>query len=308
MQKPKHAHVIENNDFSWFNITQNTSWEINWLKNNFDFSPFDLQDCLPPNQRAKLVEYPNYLFMILLFPVYHRQSREIKAAEVDFFIGRNFIITVHNNELAPLREFFHECEKSGLESILEEGPANLLYEIINRLLNYCFPMLVHITNDIEQINSQILNSHGVSSIKEMILVKRNIVTFRQTMVGHKNVIRQLVEKTGRFFPNLKLNLYFQNLLEQTQEIWDTLETNKETINALHEARMSLSSYRLNQIIKTLTIFSVIFIPLNFIAFLFGMKTNYTPIVGAPFDFWIITFSMVIIALVLLIVFKKKKWL
>jgi magnesium transporter len=180
--------------------------------------------------------------------------------------------------------------------------------VLSRLFNYCAPMLGHLNNDIDKIESQIFSNHGLRLITEIALIKKNIVNFRKAMQAHKSVICHLVNSTGRFFPNLKLDDYFKNLIEQTKEIWDLLENNRDTIDSLHETRMSLSSYRLNQILRILTIVSVIFMPINLIAFLFGMKTVYHPLVGLPFDFWLVVGMMAIVALVLIVYFKKKKWL
>ena len=126
------------------------------------------------------------------------------------------------------------------------------------------------------------------------------------MQAHRNVIYRLVESTGRFFPNLKLDTYFKNLLEQTKEIWENLENNRDIINALHETHMSLSSYRLNQIIKILTIISVIFMPINLLAFVFGMAIP-NPLSNHPIGWWMIIGSMIIFALLLTVLFKKKRW-
>jgi magnesium transporter len=305
MQKPKHIHIVKNGDIQWLNVTQNTTLEINWLKNKFNFHPVDLKECLPPTQRPKLVERENYLFMILLFPVYNRKTQEIKPAEVDFFIGHNFLVTVHDSQLSPLREFFTECEKKH-PHVLEEGISGLLYEVLSRLLNYCFPILLHISNDIEKIEGEVFGQHGPRLIYDVALIKKNIVNFRKSMQAHKNVIHRLVEASGRFFPNLKLDLYFKNLIDQTREIWDLLENNTDTINALHESQSSLSSYRLNKIIKTLTIISVIFMPLNLTAFLFGMNVPH-PLMENPYGFWIVGCAMVIITLLMFLIFRKKRW-
>ncbi|MFA5358799.1 MAG: magnesium transporter CorA family protein [Patescibacteria group bacterium] len=308
MEKPKHIHLLRLGGFQWFNVTQNTLREINWLKKSFPFYHTDVQDCLPPTQRPKLVEHDEYLFMVLLFPIYNRKTREIKATEVDFFIGRNFIVTIHDGQLPPLREFFTRCEKNPkfYQEIMEGGSANLLFEILNRLTNYCFPMLVHINNDIDAIGSQIFIKHGPKTIYEIALIKKNIINFRRTMQAHKSTISHLVEASDRFFLNDKIDIYFKNLIDQLKEIWDLLETHKETINSLHETRMSLSSYRLNQIIKTLTIISVLFAPMNLVAFIFAMRTPH-PLEQNDFGFWIILGIMALIALTLGLIFRKKRW-
>ncbi|MFA5076299.1 MAG: magnesium transporter CorA family protein [Patescibacteria group bacterium] len=309
MNKPKHVHLLQQEDLRWFNVTKNSAEEINYLKSNFSFHSLDLQDCLPPNQRPKLVERQEYIFMILLFPVYNRKTKEIKPVEIDLFISHNLLVTVHDNQLAPIRELFSHCQKNKAfrEEIFSQGVSSILYEILNRLLNYCFPMLVHINNDIEEAENKIFNRQGHGMIIEISNIKRNIVNFRRAMQAHKNVIKKLVEATSRFFVNVKLNVYYSNLIDVSKEIWDLLENNRETINALHETQQSLSSYRLNQVIKALTIISVVMLPVHLVAFIFSMDAIYTPIVGSPYDFWIILGIMIVVAGSLLTAFRKKGW-
>ncbi|MFA6533922.1 MAG: magnesium transporter CorA family protein [Patescibacteria group bacterium] len=309
MPQPKHIHLLRENNYQWVNATQNTLCEINWLKKNFDFDPLDLKDCLPPNNRPKLLERRDYLFLTLLFPIYNRPTREIKAVEVDFFIGQNFLVTCHDSQLPPLRDFFALCQKDTemFAHLLSGGPAALLYELLNRLTEYCFPMLAHLNNDVNQIESQIFTAPGPKLIREIALIKKNIVNFRQAMQTHKNLIYRLMEAGDRLLPGQKLELRFKNLVEQSKEIWDTLENCQNTVNALYETHASLASYQLSQIIKTLTIISVIFMPINLLAFIFGMNTVYHPLVGQPADFWLIIALMAVVAGVLILIFKKKRW-
>ncbi|MBI5621396.1 magnesium transporter CorA family protein [Candidatus Falkowbacteria bacterium] len=307
METPKHIYRLTYGDFQWLNITKNTARELHWLKQNFDFHYLDLKDCLPPNQRPKLVEHPTYLFMVLLFPVYNRKTKEIKTAEIDFFISNNYLITIHDGQSPVLRELFTECQKNRSLSFLQEhDPSGLIYEALNRLFKACFPMLLHINNDIENIEAHIFEENSPRLIYDVVLIKKNIVTFRKTMQAHKGVIRRLVDVSGRFFPNIKLDLYFKDLIEQTKEIWDFLENQRDTISALYESQSSIASYRLNSIIKVLTIISVIFMPINLLAFLFGMDTPH-PLMDTAYGFWIVVGFMTIIGLLMIIGFKKKGW-
>ena len=117
----------------------------------------------------------------------------------------------------------------------------------------------------------------------------------------------MASKTKVFMPD-NTDIYFSNILDRTKDIWDILETQKENITAFHEANESLLSYKLNEIIKILTIISVLLMPANLLAVIFGMRSESTPILGLPFDFYIIISIMITIMLGLLALFKKKDWL
>jgi magnesium transporter len=291
--------------FSWTNVTKNSEKEIEYLEKKFAFYKLDLKDCLPPLQRPKLVVRPDYLFMVLLFPVFDRKTKIIHASEVDFFITEKTLVTVNANELAPLREIFAKCQSKEKKY---PSPADLLHDILHELLMSCFPMLVHISNDIDNVENKLRSEFEKGTITEILRIKTNIVAFRKAMQPHKQVIRTLVTEAPKFFPTHKMKIYFENLVNDTKEIWDLLDNYKETIDALHGTNASLIDFRINEIMKTLTIISVIVFPLTLLAAIFGMNTPGMPLADHPYGFWIILTSMLFSALGLLWFFEKKKWL
>lgn len=309
-----HILTIKNpqTSLTWHIIDKPTKKQIDWIRKNFDFDDNDLTDCLPPNQRPKVNARSNYLFMILLFPYYDRSTQEIKSSEIDFFITRNETILVHNNHLKPILDLQKECQTT--EKTRQEFMVNssrLLYEILNRLLHYCFPMLNHINQDIDNVETKILEvqKNKLGAIREIMRIKRNIVNFRKIMQAHKSIITKLIKNSETIFSVSHLNIYLEHLISHTKDIWEFLENYKETINALHETHESLLSHRLNEIIKTLTIFSVIVFPLTLMAAIFGMNTmNSMPFVDSPYDFWIVAGIMLIGAFCMLMYFKKRKWM
>ena len=249
--------------------------------------------------------------MTLLFPVFNRQTGSIYITEVDFFINSNQITTVHANDLWPLKEIFkkYKDDPKALQKLINDNPGTLVYEILSRLLQHLFPMLTNISKDIDSIEKVIFSGQEKRMIKDILMAKRNIVNFRRSMQSHKNVITKLIEKGPQFFSCARLNIYFKNLVANTKDIWDLLETYKETITNLEDTNNSLVSSRLNYIMKTLTIFSVIVFPLSLFAAIFGMNTIISmPFVEHPQGFWIVVSMMAIGILLMLIVFKKKKWL
>ena len=301
----KTIQEFKNAKFSWINVTNNGGKEIAYLRDKFGFHDLDLKDCLPPLQRPKLVVRPDYLFVILLFPVFDRKTRVLHASEVDFFITDKSLVTVNTNELAPLREIFSRCQNKKEKCA---NPADLLHEILHELLLSCFPMLVHISNDIDNVETKLRSEFEKGTITEILRIKTNIVNFRKAMQPHKQVIRSLVAEAPRFFPTQKMKIYFENLVSNTKEIWDLLDNYKDTIDALHETNASLIDFRINEIMKTLTIFSVIVFPLTLLAAIFGMNAPGMPFASHPFGFWIILGIMMLGALGLLWFFEKKKWL
>lgn len=301
----KNVLEFRNAKFSWINVTKNGEKEIAYLGKKFGFHELDLKDCLPPLQRPKLVVRPNYLFMILLFPVFDRKTGVLRASEVDFFITPKALITVNSNDIIPLQEIFGKCraKKNKCTNV-----PDLLHEILHELLMSCFPMLVHISTDIDNVENKLRSEFEKGTITEILRIKTNIVDFRKAMQPHKQVIRTLVAQAPNFFPTQKIKIYFDNLINYTKEIWDLLDNYKDTIDALHETNVSLIDFRINEIMKTLTIFSVIVFPLTLLAAIFGMNTPGMPLTDHPYGFWIILGGMILGALGFLWFFERKRWL
>lgn len=302
---------IKYRNLTWINLTRRSKHEINYLKKNFNFHPSDLRDTMPPLQRPKLIEHPHYLFMILLFPDYKKIKKEIVPAELDLFIGPNYIITVHENEFPPLVKLFKQCKEDPKirADYLAKGVENLLYEILYPLYRYCFPLLTKIGNQIDSVEEKIFAVHEIETIEKILDIKRNIVDFRKTMQNHKNAIEKIIEKHADSVPELHFDLgQLQYLKGLTNDIWDYLETYAQTINALHESHESLATLRLNEIIKTLTIFSVTVLPLTLVASLFSMNIQGLPLIENPYGFLIIMIIMFFSTIGMIYYFKYKKWL
>lgn len=303
--------TVENKKLVWTNITEPSEKELQFLQSNFSFHELDLQECPPPIQRPKLIDRNRYLFMILQFPVYNEKKKRIYASEVDFFISADYIVTVNDGaKLEPLEKFFKDCQTN--ERILGETFENtyvLLYTILDKLLLYCFPILNHVGWDIDEIEKRLFKQFDRHMVREILTIKRNIVNFRKSMQAHKNVLKKLTEKSEKFKTPNTFEPYFAQLIERTKEIWDLLENYKEAINALYETHQSLSSFRLSNIMKTLTIFSVIVFPLTLLAAIFGMNTlGAMPFIDHAFGFWIIIGVMMVGTVGMFFYFKSRKWL
>ncbi len=300
---------VINKNFTWVNITKPNTGSIEYLRQNYKFHPLDLEDCSNPTLRAKLDEYDDYLFIILNFPVFNRKTRRISLSEIDIFIGENYLITLSDGNLTPLNEIFESCQlnNKNKEKYFNEDVTFLLYEILNSLQKYCFPIVDHVSHDLRDIEKQIFDNREKEMVREILIIKRNIVNYRKSIQSHKNVIRKLTKMSHKDFMKNELNIYFASILDQTKEIWEILENLKENIDAVHNTNESLISFKLNQVMKMLTLITVILLPATLLASIFGM--NYLiPFQSQSFGFWFAIGVMVTFMILLGVFFKKKKWM
>jgi len=307
----KNIETIKTDSLTWINIKRPTPEAMKYLRTKYKFHPLDFEDCLTPSQHAKLDEYDNYLFMTLLLPIYNRKTKEILSEEVNFFIGNNFLITSHNNLLPPLMKIFDlvKYNQEYKTKMFTNDPSILIYEIINNLLKYCFPMLNHIGKDIDEVRKKIFAGYERRHVRHILDIKRNIVNYRKIMRSHNGIYRKLLTKAEKLFPTTELKVYFDNLVEQSIDIWNILDNHKENIDALQETNESLISFRLNDIMKILTIISVTLLPASIIANIFGMNIlENLPYIHHPAFFYVVMLSMAVGTTVMFLWFKKKDWL
>lgn len=300
---------IKTKKLSWTHINKPTRKEIEYLGSEYKFHHLDLEDCLVRVQRPQISQYHNYIFFILTFPVYNRHTREIESSEIDFFVGSKYVITITDGLNPIINDFFQEVQHSdhSQDAYMSGFQVDLVYEILHRLQNYTLPMLDHVSEDIESIEKRIFQGEERKVVTEILYIKRNIVNLRKIMQAHKNIIKKLMDTKNKFFMPDQTNLYFSNILDRTKDIWDILETQKENINAFQETNESLISNKSNDIMRILTIISVIIIPANLVASVFGMNLKYTPFVNDPYDFYMIVGIMLTIMIAFLLFFRKKNW-
>jgi len=312
---PSNITTLKTNSCSsvWINIVNAQKEELSYLRKKYKFIDLDLRDTLAKNtaQRPKFYIRNNYIFLLLQFPIYNKKTRTINAEEIDFFISDDFIATCHKNNLPPLVELFNLCaaDRFYREQYLADDNIFLLHEIIVRLQEYCYPLMDHMSLDIENIERNIFNGREREMVKEILLIKRNILNFRKIMEAHKDVLQKLSKTQINYLLTDKMNGYYHDLIEHTKNIWDILNSQKEIIEALEDTNTSLISFKLNDIMRTLTIFSVIVFPLTLLAAIFGMNTvSGMPFIDNPSGFWIIIIIMLVSASGLFVYFKKKRWI
>ncbi len=299
--------------FTWVNILNARKPEIDYLKKKYKFDDLDLRDSYAGNtaQRPKFYIRNNYSFLILQFPVFNKKTRTIDAEEVNFFIGNGFIITCHKNNLPPLVELTNLCsvDKFYREQYLSDQNTALLYEIILRLQEYCYPILDHTSLDIKNIENNIFKEREREMVRETLLIKRNILNFRKIMEAHKDVLQKLARTKISYLDYSDMKNYYNDLIENTKNIWDVLNGQKEMIEALEQTNTALISFKLGDVMRFLTIFSVIIFPLNLLAAIFSMKPDKgMPFVNNAYGFWIVLSVIILVALSMLTYFKRKRWL
>ena len=283
--------------------------EMEWIRKNFKFHPLHFNALAEHQQRPHIDHGAGYDFLVLLFPVYNPETREIIPGEVDLIVGGGFLMTAHYGEIFTLKQLFGQVkEESGLRDMfMQKGSGFLLYKVLEALLRRSYPILDHMNEDIVRVENKIFNSQGADLVSKTALMKKNIIEFRKMMKTHKYVLEHLPRSKSSYLVFAQSKTYYRDLLDYSQNIWDILEALKETADTLADTNQSLGAARLNQITKLISITSAIILPATFIAFIFGMTVENVPFRHHPNGFWIVISIMALASLLTLFFFKKKKW-
>lgn len=300
--------IIKARNLTWIDIKGPKNEDLEWLKKNFDLHPLVLKEILPPLDYPKIENYGNYLFITLFYPYFDRKTFSTLPFELDIIVGKNYLITIHYKDIVPLKAIFDRCNlyEDIREEYTDQGSVELLHRIIQGIFSACFPKLSHIKQNIDNIEKAIYNQEYKRTVKQISLVKRDIIGFQRIIVPQKLVLQKLVAEVPKIF-NEKFIPYYHNLMSLYEQVKDILNTQSQTLNALDSTNQSLLTTRTNEIIKILTIFSVIVFPLTLLAAIFGMNTSYLPFVGRPYDFWVIAGVMIGGTIFMILFFKLKKW-
>ena len=295
-------------DLKWVNIENPTEHETEYLAENYPFHPLDLDDCLSRIQRPKIDEYKAYLFIVLHFPVFNKEARVTTPHQLSVFIGENYLITLHRGEFKPLVKLFRECQidEESRQEYFSRGSTFLLYRIIDRLVDSCFPILSKIYDNIEEVEDDIFSDTKSDTVKEISELRRDVISFRRIIWPMRAVIGSLQSKLRRFVKQ-DMEVYFGDMTDHVDKIWDTLDEFKEIIEGLNDTYNSLATNRTNEVMRMLTIIGTILLPLIVVASIYGMNI--------PLPFQNSSYALLFVFLVtivfiggMLYFFRRQRWI
>ncbi len=286
------------------------------LASRFRWHPLDVEDVLSRRQRPKIDVYAeeelerSYLFGVLHFPVYDKTVGRLNAGELDFFLGPDYLVTLPAVELRPVTLLFRRCweNEAFRHQLLSRGSGRLLYEALDDLYDYCFPILDKIGFKLEQIDEDIsLASEGAKElVRDIHRVKQEIISYRKIIKPQRPTLRQLERGIERFLPE-DLVPYFDDIIDASERIWDLLDNYKEVVEALEDTNESLITHQQNDILYVLTIFLVVLTPLTFITGFFGMNVHFPGFNGWG-AFWASLGLMAATVVGMLAFFRWRRWL
>jgi len=296
-------------NLNWVNIESPTEQETEYLAQNYPFHPLDLDDCLSRIQRPKMDEYKDYLFLVFHFPVFNKEAGVTTRSQLSVFIGENYLITLHKGELKPLVKLFRECQldEESRQEYFSQGSGYLLYRIVDRLVDYCLPIVDRIGSNIEDVEDSIFSNEMPRAIKEISILRRDVIAFRRIIWPMRAVIGGLESRLRRF-TKTDMSVYFGDMVDHVDKIWDALDEYKEIIEGLNDTHDSLATNRTNEVMRILTVIATILLPITVVASIFGMNIPLGSFSDSPYSALYVSLICLAIISGMLYFFRRQRWI
>jgi len=266
---------IESGEIVWIDILKPNEETLDFLKKIYYFHPFLLKNILPPLRHPRFENYGEYFFIVFHYPFFNQKSGTIEPREVDIIVGKEFLITLHYQNILPLRRLFiksclYPKEK---EKWTKEGTGKILYLILTEMQKEILPRLDRIDKKIDQIEKIVFSGEHKKALEKIEKTKKNLIQLERIIHPQLPLFKSLKDESARFFGREFYPLFNEifNLFLNVKEI---IETHHQTLNELEETNSNLLNIRTNEIMKFLTIIATIGLPLSLIFSFFGMNFHF----------------------------------
>jgi magnesium transporter len=290
----------------WLDLDRPGQPEAALLRDVFQIHEVAIEDALAEVHHPKIETYGHFLYLILHAIEAGPKHEGFVTHDVDFFLGRNFLITVHQGPFQALEALEHVCERHPV--VMSEGPGSLLHRLVDRLVAAYNPEVDALEARIEKLEAAVFRQSRRDPLREIIGFKGDVASLRRVTRPQRDAISRLAR---REFPqvNETLTYRFRDVYDQLVRLSEAALFLQDRVTGLLDAYLSLQSNRLNQVMKVLTVIATIFMPLTVVTGLYGMNVPLPAYPGAPpTQFWWIVVMMLTLSLAMLWVFRRKGWL
>jgi len=292
---------------TWINIDGLHQIEtIEKIGKNFELHPLILEDILNTGQRPKCEDYEKCLFMVLKMLTFNNESNSIQSEQVSLVLGQNFVISFQE-AVGDVFEQIRDRIRNAKGRIRKMSTDYLAYALIDAIVDNYFLILEKMGEQIESMEEELIAKPSDKTVRMIHELKRELIFLRKSVWPLRELISSL-EKTGSSLITDSTEPYLRDVYDHTIQVIDTVESFRDMVSGMLDIYLSSISNRMNAVMKVLTIIATIFIPLTFVAGIYGMNFKYMPELGWKWGYFIVLVIMAAVAVVMLIYFKRKKWL
>ncbi len=272
----------------------------------FHLHPLVLEDILNSDHRPKVEDFGQYLFIILKMLHHDPKTNEVLTEQISLILGDNYVISLHENDadlFAPVRQRLQNS--SG--RIRKAKADYLAYALIDLIVDHYFLVLEQLGEVVEDLEEELVKNPGTATLNKIYSLKRNTIMIRRAVWPLREVVNSL-ERSDSALIEESTVLYLRDVYDHVAITMDSIETYRDILSGILDIYLSSISNRLNEVMKVLTIIATIFIPLTFVAGVYGMNFKYMPELEYHWGFYACLLGMALVAGGMLVFFKKKGWL
>jgi len=290
----------------WIDMQDIDDVDIDMMTEVFNLHPLTIEDFIMVNSRPKAERFADYLFLVMFSIESHDKTKgRIKTAEMDFCLGKNFLVTTHNNGIPSLEASKDKIRKQS--PIIKNGCDFLLYSIMDNLVDSYFPVIHDFDNMVDEMSDELFLDPSNETLRKIYCLKNEVMYLRRTIGPQADVI-SLITRGDIPYITAANTIYFRNIYDNLVRLNDVVGTSRDVVTGAMEAYVSVVSNRLNEIMKTLTVITVIMMPLTLIASIYGMNFKHMPELSSPLGYPTILTVMTAISISMIYYFRRKKWL
>lgn len=283
----------------WLDMNEPTQEEIQLLTNEFHFHPLAIEDCLEYVQRPKLDYYEGYHFLIL----HELQKLDLEETEIDIFVSDHFIVTFHMHRSPIIQQVIESIHTDRRAS---KSPLHLTHRLIDELVDSYFPLMYRLEDELVDLEVDQMKKQVNNAVERLYDIRTDLSKLRRTILPTRDLLYRILN-SNRFKDISEHRIYFEDIHDHLMKLSDMIEANRDLASDIRESYFSLSSEKMNGIMKTLTLISSFFLPLTFIVGLYGMNFQFMPELAWKYGYLFVLVIMGIVTLLMYIFFKRKGW-
>jgi len=287
----------------WYHLEDPQSPLLEQLAQALQFHELEVEDCRYRPQRAKLEEYENHVFVIANSLHFVPETLGVWFGELDIFVGQDFIVTVHTGPTRSVSEVLPRVKAA----VKLQRPDKVLHALLDNLVDRYTPVLDTIDDHIDKLEDEVWAGPTAKSLEEVFALKRGLIELRRTVVTMREAVNAIMHLRP---PYLRADMaaYWRDLYDHIVRALDMIETYRDLLTGVLDAYLSATANRTNEIIKVLTIYATILLPLYLITGYFGMNFPNLPLLKHPYGVAILHIGMIVLTVGLLIFFRRRRWL
>ena len=290
----------------WVDLAEPSPDEARVLTDVFHFHPLSVEDALSEIHWPKVEQYPGYLYLILHGIDFDHGEREFATRDVDFFLGRNYLVTVHDGHSRSIAKLRMICDQH--EHVLAEGPAAVMHRIVDSMVENYRPEIDALEEQIDKLEEEAIVGQQPDLMSNILAVKRDLASLRRVVSPQRDVVGRLARREYPLISD-EITYRFRDVYDQFVRLSEEAILFQDRISGVLEAHLSSVSHRLNVVVKVLTVISTIFLPLTVLTGMWGMNVALPTFPGGEMvQFWWVGAMIAAIAGVMLLLFRLNRWI